>query len=107
MNERKSSHVNEIAVPYKSKTKYLGMIMDTKYTIPDAKHYSKKKSAKFQLIKKYYWLLEKQSKLAIKNTILIYKQILKLIWFYGAPFTGCTKNNNNTIHTFENFLKTW
>ena len=36
------------------------------------------------------WLIGRKSKLSIENKLLIYNQILKPIWAYGAQFWGCT-----------------
>lgn len=41
--------------------------------------------------------------LSVHNKLLLYKQILKLIWTYGIQLWGCTKPSNlKRIQTFQN-----
>jgi len=49
-----------------------------------------------------YWLLGRNSSLTICNKLLLYKQILKLIWTYGIQLWGCTKQSNVKIQTIQN-----
>jgi hypothetical protein len=50
-----------------------------------------------------YWLLGRHSELSIHNKILLYKQVLKPVWTYGAQLWGCTKKSNiKIIQTFQN-----
>ena len=96
LNELKSVHINftnkkitdplllemnGTIVPHETSTKYLGMTLDTKLRW---KERTKKKRAELDLkYRQYYWLIERNSKLAIQNKILIYNQILKPVWLYG------------------------
>lgn len=116
LNELKSSHVNftnkrwsnpptlnisGTVVPFENKAKYLGMTLDTKLRW---KEHVKKKRAELGLkYRQHYWLLGRNSQLAIHNKILIYNQIIKPIWLYGIQLWGCTKQTNiRTIQTFQN-----
>lgn len=43
---------------------------------------------------KMYWLLGRQLQLSIHNKLLIYQQVLKPVWTYGAQLWGCAKKNS-------------
>jgi hypothetical protein len=48
-------------------------------------------------------LIGRKSQLTIENKLLIYKQILKPIWLYGAQLWGCAKPSNIEImQRFQN-----
>jgi hypothetical protein len=43
------------------------------------------------------WLIGRNSKLSLENTILLYKTIIKPIWTYGAEIWGCASKSNISI----------
>lgn len=115
LNQAKSIHVNFTnrkvnripikidfkQVPYANSAKYLGMTLDAKLRWKE--HVKKKKEELHIKYRKLYWLLEKNSELTISNKLLLYRQIIKLIWMYGIQLWGCTKKTNvNIIQTFQN-----
>jgi len=54
-------------------------------------------------IQKMYWLLGRDSPLSLHSKLLLYKQILKLVWTYGIQLWGCTKQSNiDIIQRFQN-----
>ena len=54
-------------------------------------------------IQKMYWLLGRDSPLSLHSKLLLYKQILKLVWTYGIQLWGCTKQSNiDIIKWFQN-----
>lgn len=116
LNEMKSTHINftykninnpfrvnldGILVPYANTAKYLGMTLDTKLKWKE--HVKKKRTELDIKFRGMYWLLGRNSQLSIGNKILIYNQILKPVWAYGAQLWGCTKEKHiNRIQTFQN-----
>ena len=93
--------MNGAIVPHITSAKYLGMTLDTKLRW---KEHVKKKRAELDLkYRQYYWLIGRNSKLAIQNKILIYNQILKPVWLYGIQLWGCANDSNiKIIQTFQN-----
>ena len=115
LNESKSTHINftnrrmnpvpitinQKVIPYENNAKYLGMTLDAK--LRWKVHVKKKKEEMNIKFRKMYWLLGKQSELSIHNKLILYNQILKPIWTYGAQLWGCTKESNiKIIQTFQN-----
>ena len=43
-----------------------------------------------------YWLLGKNSQLALKTNVLLYKSILKPIWLYGCQIWGTASESNSS-----------
>jgi hypothetical protein len=44
-----------------------------------------------------YWLIGRNSKLSLENSILLYKTIIKPIWAYGVEIWGCASKSNISI----------
>jgi hypothetical protein len=44
-----------------------------------------------------YWIIGRNSKLALTNKLLIYKIILKPVWTYGIPLWGTASQSNIEI----------
>lgn len=115
LNEQKSSHINftykknkEISleingqfIPFVNEAKYLGMNLDTKLRW---KTHIKKKREELEIKRrKLSWLIDRKSQMTIENKLLIYKQILRPVWLYGAQLWGCSKQSNiNIIQRFQN-----
>ncbi|CAA9993736.1 unnamed protein product [Nesidiocoris tenuis] len=54
-------------------------------------------------IVKMYWLIGRQSTMTIGNKLLLYNQVLKPVWSYGAQLWGCTApTNRQIIQRFQN-----
>lgn len=115
LNENKSVHVdftnkkivykpvtiNELNIPYSNSAKYLGLTLDAKLRW---KPHVKKKINELKLrYKKMYWLMGRHSTLSIANKLLLYNQILKPLWSYGAQLWGCASASNKlSIQRFQN-----
>jgi hypothetical protein len=53
-------------------------------------------------VKKYCWLIGKNSQLSVENKLLLYKIILKPVWTYGIELWGVSKPSNTKIlQTFQ------
>jgi hypothetical protein len=48
-------------------------------------------------VKKYCWIISKNSQLSVKNKLLLYKIILKPVWTYGIEIWGVSKPSNTKI----------
>jgi hypothetical protein len=48
-------------------------------------------------LRKMSWLVNRKSKLSLKNKLILYKSIIKPIWTYGIKLWGCTKPMNMQI----------
>jgi hypothetical protein len=50
-----------------------------------------------------YWLLGRNSRLALDSELLLYKTVLTPIWIYGIPLWGTASNSNTEIlQRFQN-----
>lgn len=88
-------------IPYANEAKYLGMTLDCKLRW---NAHVKMKSVELRLKwRKMHWLMGRKSKLSVHNKIILYNQMLKPIWTYGAQLWGCTaKNNIDIIQRIQN-----
>jgi hypothetical protein len=50
--------------------------------------YKKKKKDELEIRRNLSWLIGRRSQMIINNTLLIYKQILRPVWQYGAQLWG-------------------
>jgi len=113
INNEKSSHItftlrqgvvppvslaNKI-IPSATKVKYLGLLLDKRLTW--AEHIKQKRLLLNSRRKSLYPLLGKQSKLNLKNKLLLYKTLLKPIWAYGIQLWGTAKKSN--IYKMQTF----
>lgn len=115
LNEDKSVHVdftyrnlpyaplylNNTVIPFSNQAKYLGMNLDTKLKW---KVHVKKKREQLQLkYQRIYWLIGRYSSLPIENKLLVYKQVIRPIFTYGAELWGTTcETNIQIIQRFQN-----
>jgi hypothetical protein len=88
-------HLYNYHHPQAEDAKYLGTHLDRRLTW--RKHvYIKRKQLGLKLTKLYY-LIRRNSKLTLDNTLLVYKIILKPIWTYGIQLWGTSSNSNLDI----------
>jgi hypothetical protein len=87
--------LNNDPIPQKKEVKYLGLHLDTKLTW--RAHITAKKRQLNIQTRKLQWLIGRQSKLSLRNKIIIYKVILKPVWTYGIELWGCAKPSNTKI----------
>ena len=63
---------------------------------------NKKKELEIKL-RNLHWFMGRNSFLSVHCKLMIYKQILKPVWTYGAPLWGCaSKSNIEVIQLFQN-----
>jgi hypothetical protein len=82
---------------------YLGMTLDAKLRW---KEHVKKKIEELNIkYRKVKWLLGRMSQLSIENKILVYNQIIKLVWTYRIQLWGCaSKSNIKRVQKFQNIV---
>lgn len=92
--------LNDAHIPIKDKVKYLGLHLDKKLTWKE--HIRAKRQQLDLKIRNMSWLINRKSKLSLKNKLSIYKCILRPIWTYGIELWGCSKPSNTKIlQTFQ------
>ena len=85
-------HLNSNIIPYSNSVRYLGLHLDSRLT---RKIHIGKKRNEFNIkYIKMYWLFGKNSQLALKTKVLLYKSILKPIWLYGCQIWGTSSESN-------------
>lgn len=93
--------LNNVAIPYANEAKYLGMTLDAKLRWKE--HVKKKRNELNIKLRKMYWLIGRRSTMNIGNKLLLYNQVLKPVWTYGAQLWGCTApTNRQMIQRFQN-----
>ena len=81
--------------------KYLGLNLDTKLKWKE--HIKIKRDECKYKISRLGWLIGRRSKLNIDNKLLLYKQIIRLTWAYGAQIWGCAAPTHlNVIQRVQN-----
>ena len=78
--------INNTQVPVAESAKYLGLHLDKR--LRWKVHIRKKREELNIKYRKLYWMLGRNSKLSIDNKLLIYKQVLRPVWTYGAQLWG-------------------
>lgn len=93
--------ISGTTIPYANTAKYLGMTLDAKLRW---KEHIKIKRLELDIKwRKLEWLIGRKSGLSINNKILLYNQILKPVWNYGAQLWGCASQTNiAVIQRFQN-----
>ena len=87
-------------IPWSPSIKYLGVILDRKLTWNS--HITSKLQQGYQRLKILYPLLNRQSSLSWKCSILLYKQILRPLLLYAVPVWGnCAKSHIHKIQIFQ------
>lgn len=103
-NKQKTYHPIEISgkqVPYSNTAKYLGMTLDAKLQWKE--HIKIKKEHLELKLRNLNWLMGRKTHLSIHCKLLLYNQILKPVWMYGAQIWGCAKKTNiDVIQRFQN-----
>jgi hypothetical protein len=84
--------INGKKLPVKNEVKYLGLILDQKLTWRP--HITAQKTQINLKLRQMNWLIGRKSKLTNENKLLLYKAIIKHIWFFGIQLWGCDKPSN-------------
>ena len=113
VNEAKSVHVTlkrdvcppvvlkGVMIPQADDIKYQGMHLDKGLTW--RKHNSTKRKQLGLKLRQMYWLLGRNSSLALDNKLLLYKAILKPVWTYGIQLCGTASNSDiEILQRFQN-----
>jgi hypothetical protein len=93
------------AIQHSQKVKYLGIWIDRRLTFKH--HLEAKRTQLNSRLKQLYPLLCPNSKLRIKQKLLLYKSLIKPIWSYGLQIFGVAALSNiNRIQRFQSkFLR--
>lgn len=92
--------LNNTEIPRAQTVRYLGLIFDRRLTWKN--HCKSKRLFLNNRLKLLYRLLNKTSKIPLKNKLLLYKTILKPIWTYGIQIFGSAKHSNlRKLQTFQ------
>lgn len=93
--------INNVTIKPKNYVKYLGAMLDKKLTFAQHIKYACENANKIKGI--LLPLLCRNSKLSVKNKLILYKSMIKPILLYAAPVWSSTcQTNINRIKTIEN-----
>ena len=99
-----NSHIvtmNGVAIPWSSQVKYLGLVLDQKLTFKDHIEGIQAKCNKY--IKCLYPLINRKSKLCLKNKLLIFKQIFRPAMLYAVPiWSSCCATRKKALQRIQN-----
>ena len=87
--------MNGKTIPHSQTAKYLGMTLDAK--LRWKMHVKKKREELGLKYRQLYWLMGRKSALSTHNKLVLYNQVLKLVWTYGIQLWGSTKPSNIAI----------
>lgn len=88
-------------VPCRESARFLGLHIDSKLNWRH--HVNLKRQQLDLLLKKFYWLIGRHSKLKLKNRRLLYLSIFRPVWTYGCEIWGTTcDSNRQIIEKFQN-----
>lgn len=100
----KSHHIikmNEVNLKWEDQVKYLGLAFDKNLTYKDHIESIQVKCNKY--IKCLYPLINRNSRLCLKNKLLIYKQIFRPAMLYAVPiWTSCCLTRKKKLQRIQN-----
>jgi len=83
--------------------KYLGVLLDEKTTFKQHIDYANERAQKY--IRILYSLINRRSKLNVRNKLLVFKSIFRPIMLYGAPVWGnCAATHRKKLQVTQNKL---
>jgi hypothetical protein len=92
---------NSTRTGWRNNCKYLGVILDKKLNFSD--HISNACSRTLKPIPIYYSLINRKSKLNLKNKLLLYKTVFRPTLTYAAPiWGGAAKTHLKKVQTVQN-----
>jgi hypothetical protein len=93
-------------IPWSNEVKYLGVVLDKKLLFRNHIEYSMEKTQK--MFRVFYSLLNRRSKMNMKNKIILYKVALRSILMYCCPiWSHCAITHKKKIQVMQNkVLKT-
>ena len=93
--------MNGVNLTWSDKVKYLGLIFDKTLSFKDHVESIQTKCNKY--IKCLYPLINRNSKLCLKNKLLIYKQIFRPAILYAVPiWTSCCATRKKSLQRIQN-----
>jgi hypothetical protein len=93
--------LNGLSIPWSNQVKYLGLTLDQKLTFKDHIEGIQTKCNKY--IKCLYPLINRRSKLCMKNKLLIYKQVFRPAMLYAVPiWSSCCTTRKKTLQRIQN-----
>lgn len=94
---------NEIPSAWVDDANYLGVLFDSKLTF--GKHINNAISKVDRATRSLYSLINRRSKLHVRNKMLVFKCILRPIMLYGSPVWGdCAKSHRRRVQVKQNKL---
>ena len=88
------------SIPWSPNIKYLGVILDSKLTWNP--HITSKLQQGYQRLKVLYPLINRQTALSWRCSLMLYKQILRPLLLYAVPVWGnCAKTHIHKIQVFQ------
>ena len=95
--------MNGVVLNWSNQVKYLGLIYDKNLTFKE--HIENIQSKCNKYIKCLYPLINRNSRLCLKNKLLIYKQIFRPAMLYAVPiWTSCCTTRKKTLQRIQNKL---
>lgn len=96
-------NLNSNAVKWSKSIKYLGVLLDEKVTFKKHVDYANERAQKY--IRILYSLINRRSKLNIRNKVLIFKSVFRPIMLYGAPaWSSCAATHRKSLQVTQNKL---
>jgi Reverse transcriptase (RNA-dependent DNA polymerase)/Endonuclease-reverse transcriptase len=93
--------VNGVSVPWASKVKYLGLILDKKLLFD--KHIEQILHKNSKLIKMYYPFINRKSRLNKSVKLTLFKTIFRAAMLYASPaWTGCAASHKRRLQVAQN-----
>ncbi|GBN12516.1 putative RNA-directed DNA polymerase from transposon X-element [Araneus ventricosus] len=88
-------------IPWRDETKYLGVMLDKRLTYKT--HVDEVRNKVTAVNIKLYYVMGKNSKLSLRNKLLLYKTLLRPIMSYASPVWGAAaKTHINKLETAQN-----
>ena len=100
-NENHSITFNGVSLEWSDQVKYLGLTLDRTLTFKDHIETIQTKCNKY--IKSLYSLINRNSRLCLKNKMLIYKQIFRPAIMYAVPiWSSCCQTRKKALQRIQN-----
>lgn len=96
-------NLNSTSIEWSKCIKYLGVLLDQKITFKQHVDNAKVRAQKYTRI--LYSLINRRSRLNIRNKMLIFKSIFRPIMLYGAPaWSSCAPTHRKSLQVTQNKL---
>lgn len=96
-------NLNDASIEWSKCIKYLGVLLDQKITFKRHVDHTKERAQKY--IRILYSLINRRSKLNVRNKVLIFKSIFRPMMLYGAPaWSSCAATHRKSLQVTQNKL---